>query len=328
MCSYSGTVEVNLLPVAHPYIKALLDDLHHQLAIVNHDLTELKSNCLSCTHSEVLSVPSASQLDLDPVSVSVCSISNSGVNNNPSEPRPVISGASRTSSLSHRFSADSDARKFNVVVYGIAECARGTHRTERSRLDLESITNVLTETDATFNPLSIRDHIRLGKFVPDSSRPRPLLVKLNRSSDVQSLLSKENILNAPFRVKPDLSPEDRAIRSSLMKEKFSLIEGGTDSQSIRVTKTSIFINRRLYGKVVNGQFQKFPTIADVAPVLSDTSIEPLDSSTTPPPVLLDSVTTTHTPDIVHPHTNYNTLVSNTTQPSLSTAASEELASSL
>ena len=50
--------------------------------------------------------------------------------------------------------AQSD-RKFNVVIYGIKECNKGTPRNERLSHDLDQVTSVVTEGENSINPLSI-----------------------------------------------------------------------------------------------------------------------------------------------------------------------------
>ena len=70
-------------------------------------------------------------------------------------------------------------RKFNVVIYGIEECPKGTPKHERFNRDLENITVISSvDTDGSIQPQSIRDHFRLGKFKNSSQmqqcRPRPI----------------------------------------------------------------------------------------------------------------------------------------------------------
>ena len=48
-------------------------------------------------------------------------------------------------------------RIFNVVVYGIEQCAKGTPRHECSSLDLSNVTRIITKIDENINPLSICD---------------------------------------------------------------------------------------------------------------------------------------------------------------------------
>ena len=69
------------------------------------------------------------------------------------------------------------------------ECPKGTKKLERDYADLKSATSVLTEVDSSIQPLSIRDTVKLGKFNPTGC-PRSMLVTLNRSTDVASILSK------------------------------------------------------------------------------------------------------------------------------------------
>ena len=66
------------------------------------------------------------------------------------------------------------------------------------------MTTVLTDLDDSIQFHAIRDLIRLGKYNPLGC-PRPLLVTLNRSSDVNVILSKRAQVKAPFVIKPDLS---------------------------------------------------------------------------------------------------------------------------
>ena len=61
--------------------------------------------------------------------------------------------------------------KFNVVVYGIDECPKGTPRHEHSGLDLSNVAKTITKVDENVNPLSIPDLRRLGKYQELSSRP-------------------------------------------------------------------------------------------------------------------------------------------------------------
>ena len=54
--------------------------------------------------------------------------------------------------------------KFNVVIYGIDECPKGTPRHEHSGLDLSNVAQIITKVDENINPLSICDLHRLGKY--------------------------------------------------------------------------------------------------------------------------------------------------------------------
>ena len=67
--------------------------------------------------------------------------------------------------------------KYNVVLYGVEECRSGMLRSARLDSDLTSAISVFSALDSSIQSQSVRDFFRLGKFSPDASRPRPILVK-------------------------------------------------------------------------------------------------------------------------------------------------------
>ena len=97
-------------------------------------------------------------------------------------------------------------RKFSIVVYNIKESLQGTVRLTRIKNDTAEVSRLFSSLDSQITSSSIRDCFRLGKFVSNCKRPRPLLVKLNRSADVMSLLSLRTSLPDNVVFKPDLSP--------------------------------------------------------------------------------------------------------------------------
>ena len=72
----------------------------------------------------------------------------------------------------------------------------------------------------------------LGKFKSNQSRPRPILVKLQRTIDATTILVNRTSLSSPIFIKPDMSPAEQKIESILLKERWLLIEGGFDCKSI------------------------------------------------------------------------------------------------
>ena len=77
-------------------------------------------------------------------------------------------------------------RKFNVIIFGLTECPKGTLRPNRYKSDLnESIS--IVNTDIT--PHSVRNCLRLGKYNTQAYRPRLLLINLNRVFDALNLLA-------------------------------------------------------------------------------------------------------------------------------------------
>jgi len=115
------------------------------------------------------------------------------------------------------------------------------------KADLNNAAEVLTGLENTVQPHSIRDTIRLGKYNP-SGRPRPLLVTLNRSSDVNSILLQRSKLKSPFVIKPDLSREARATESHLLNVRWSLMQKNVFKSDIQIRGNKIYVKGKLHGQ--------------------------------------------------------------------------------
>jgi len=162
-------------------------------------------------------------------------------------------------------------RKFNIVMYGIEECDKGTPRNERSGRDFRSVTEIITKVNENISPLSIRDLHRLGKYQEESRRPRPVLIKFNRAIDVSILLSKTSALPTGVRIKPDMNSEERHTESLLLKERWSLIQREINRKLIKIRGNKIFVNNKLHGEVKNRNL----VLSQVVP-----SDDPMESSST------------------------------------------------
>ena len=167
-------------------------------------------------------------------------------------------------------------RKYNVVVYGVEECPQGTPKHARLQSDLKHVVSVMSKVDNTICLESIKDCYRLGKFKPNQSLPRPVLVKFIRISDVSSILSKKGDFSQPFSVKPDLSPEERHRDSLLLKARWSLIQAGTDRSQIKIRGSRLYVNKKLYCQVVNSDLQLTPSLS--SPLNPSQSLVPSDST--------------------------------------------------
>jgi len=60
-----------------------------------------------------------------------------------------------------------------------------------------------------------------GKFIPESNKPRPILVQFVRVVDVTNILAKKGKLARPFYIKPDMTKGKRQVESILMKERWA-----------------------------------------------------------------------------------------------------------
>ena len=166
------------------------------------------------------------------------------------EPRSVISPQ-----VSKSKSTKVHDRKFNLIIYGIDEHPQGMSKWERLASDVNRAADVLSGLDVTVTTQSIRDCFRLGKFNKDS-RPRPLLTKLTRTADVVSILSKRSVLQPPFIIKPDLSPDQRAKEKILLRERWSLIQSGVSRKYIKIRNECLYVNQVLFGKMVGNSFEQ------------------------------------------------------------------------
>ncbi len=98
-------------------------------------------------------------------------------------------------------------RKYNVVLYGIEECPQGTSKHARLQSDLKHVVSVMSKVDNTISSESIKDCYCLGKFNPNQSLPRPVLVKFIWVSDVSSILSKKGDFGHPFSINTNYGRE-------------------------------------------------------------------------------------------------------------------------
>ena len=83
-------------------------------------------------------------------------------------------------------------------MYGIQECPSGTSKSVRGKHDANNALSVFSKLDNEIQLISIRDCLRFGKYISHSQFPRPLLVKLNWTMDVSSILSKRGNLPARY----------------------------------------------------------------------------------------------------------------------------------
>ena len=71
-----------------------------------------------------------------------------------------------------------------------------------------------------------------GKYNPQKSKPRPILVKLQRAIDASSILANKGSLSAPISIQPDKSPAELQIESILLKERWNLIQAGHQRKAL------------------------------------------------------------------------------------------------
>lgn len=148
-------------------------------------------------------------------------------------------------------------RKFNIVMFGITENPPDTRRPDRIKYDMTNCLNIITKLNPEINSQSIRDCLRLGKYKQSTSRPRPVLLKLNRSLDVTGVLSNRDQAPNGVVIKPDLTPQERQRNSLLLGERWKLMQAGTDKRNIKIKASTIYLNGNKYAQVLNNCLQYY-----------------------------------------------------------------------
>ena len=164
-------------------------------------------------------------------------------------PTPHTYTADSVSSISHN-----PESKYNLVLFGVEECRPGLPRSARFESDLTSVVRVFSALDSSIQSQSVRDCYRLGKFNRGASRPRPILVKFVRAADASKIFTRKKSLSSPFFVKPDLTPAERVLHSTLMQERWRLIQSGVSRKSIRIKGNALYVDNKLQGHVSNSKF--------------------------------------------------------------------------
>ena len=130
----------------------------------------------------------------------------------------------------------------------MTESPKGTSRRDREKRDFDKDLEVISKLDPQISLSSVKDHLRLGKFDPESAHTRRILVKFLRASEAASVLSKPVGVKAPLSIKPDLSPQDRRRDSALMKERWALIQSGVNTSEIKIKGFRLLVCNKVYAQ--------------------------------------------------------------------------------
>ena len=127
-----------------------------------------------------------------------------------------------------------DDCKCNAVAYGVEKCPQNTPRSACFVRDTNEVSKIFGSIDVNIERSLILDCFRSGKFKRQLTRPRPILVKLQRAIDAATILANRSQLSSPLLNKPDLSPAEREIESILLKVRWSLIQKPHLRKSIKI----------------------------------------------------------------------------------------------
>ena len=247
-------------------LKCSVRDLADELSSLKATIVSLQANAnassvsASCNHAPLpvsASTESAEDLNSQPavsVSASVPVISNSVLKHDP-----------------HHTSD----KRYNIVLFGVEECSVGTSRHEHLESDIDNVIEVVFSIDNSIQKHSIKDCFRLGKFNQTSDRAT-ILVKFVRTADVSRIMSKKASLKLPLFVKPNLYPEERLKEVTLLKERWNLIQSGTERKLIKIRNNSILVSGKVYGRLVGSAFQlSSPSdLASITTLPSNRSLSP------------------------------------------------------
>ena len=146
--------------------------------------------------------------------------------------------------------------KFNVIIYGLPECQKGTPKYKRTISDSNSASLAIQSICPEISQQSVRDCSRLGKYSQDHQRPRPVLVRLTRTCEVASILSnRRKLASTPdISIKPHMSFKEKQIESILLRERRALIDNGIDKKSIKLRGNAIYVNGIKHGTASESAF--------------------------------------------------------------------------
>ncbi len=147
------------------------------------------------------------------------------------------------------------------MIYDIDECLQGTSHQVRLDSDQKQVISVLSSLMPDISKLSVRDCTRMGKYSPSHVRPRPLLVKLLRTTEVSVILSnRSKLTKSKVYIKPYMTPSKRNSESILLKERKSLISSGANPKDIKGKSNKLLLNGSVYGSVQGSSFHSMSRI--------------------------------------------------------------------
>ena len=156
---------------------------------------------------------------------------------------------------SSRFVSSAD-KKFNIVVYGLCECPKGSPRHERMSYDTDLASKTIQSICPRLSEYAIRDCSRIGKY--SEERARPLIIKFARSCDAATVLANRHKISKSDHpnvfLKPFMTVAERKTESTLLRERRALIESGIERKLIKIRGNSIFVKKCKVGSANEDTF--------------------------------------------------------------------------
>ena len=121
------------------------------------------------------------------------------------------SSQSRPHPVSNAHKSDTD-RRFNIIVFGVVERPSGSSRFTRNMKDFQEVSSIISQLEKdSDHSSSVRDCRRLGKYVNNLSRPRPLHVSFISfvfTVDIEPATPDTSTIPASSLCSIDISLED------------------------------------------------------------------------------------------------------------------------
>jgi len=111
--------------------------------------------------------------------------------------------------------------------------------------DLTTLITTIKEKEVTIKSNSIKGQHCLGKHNSGSTKPSPLMMKFLRSVDAINVLSNQALFKCPINIKPNLTPEEAATESALLKERRALMNQNIKRKRI-MRNNALYFDNKIY----------------------------------------------------------------------------------
>ena len=153
-------------------------------------------------------------------------------------------------------------KRFNIVIYGLVECPKGSPRHVRLSHDTDLACKTIKSVCPDLSDYAVCDCVRIGKY--SDQRSRPLIVRFARSCDAVNVLSNRHRLSKVdcpnVSLKPFMSIAERKTESILLKERRALIDSGVERKYIKIRGNSIYVNNIKVGSANKDSFVRHKTL--------------------------------------------------------------------
>ena len=238
-------------------VRQQLSALEAEVATLSKQLTNLSSSSMARAAVSQPDLPTISNKSND-TSVPTYSTATLKRANNSANPSTTYSHAQSQPS-GNRYSSHSVSsvdKKFNIVMYGVSECPKGSPRHERISYDTDLACKTIQSICPELREYAVCDCSRIGKYTEE--RSRPLMIKFVRSCDAATVLANRHKISksdhSKVFLKPYMTVAERKTESILLRQRRALIESGVERKLIKIRGNSIFVNKRKVGSANENTF--------------------------------------------------------------------------